>query len=389
VDFAETELRRRMNVTTLEQASVVQSLFQHLVGEPNSAKLPEDDRPTPPSSRLMMSIMTYLLRSRVAAGTFPQALQAAFACMFGTGANARLKSLGLQFTHRIFEIAAITPLTAVAPVFLSSILKIIRDSTANSQDRGLAVQAVGKLSLRCTKLFEEKVDLVSELFGLLATPDTFVRSCTFDALTMLRGAFKACNARTSQALLAVLEDAIASSDSQKRLLAVQYATELYSSSHMPSRYICLLASVDEKEDIKSEGERGLRRIKTASTTTSELFVDPNTEPVAFPEVIRFFHQHVNKLAESSQWSRASHVPPFEPLLFARILVYIRTCLGCSAEADEDETTFMLRTGGVQHRLVVVASYLQTVDMIEDLSSVIDEYIDLIDLAMVRRSRICS
>ena len=389
VDVAETELRRRLNAVSLEQPAVVSVLFRLLLGEPaTQGAAAEDQRTAPPGPKLLLVLVTQLLRSRATASTFPQAMQAAFTAMFSAG-HARARTLGLQFTHRIFELAPLPTLSTVAAVFLSSVMKIVRDASATSQDRGLAAQAVGKLSLRCPAVLSTRVDLLAELFEVCVGPDAHVRSCAFDALTMLSAAFKTPSEATAAAILALCSRYVQHNDSQARLLAARYCLELFPTTHMPSRWVCLRAAVDEREDIKAEGERGLRRVKAVSATTAEIVIDPHTQLVAFPDVVSFITDEIATLQASGAWSEATSAPPFDSRLLCRTLEFLRHALGVSADADEDETTFLLRTGSGQPRLYVIASYLQMLDMVPECSTTLDAYMRLLDLALVCMPMICS
>ena len=384
VDVAETELHRRLSPVVLEQPAVVSAMYRLLLGDPatQGTKASDDTRTSPPSTKLSTLLITHLTRSRLAPTMFPHALQAAFAAMFGAHGSPRFKTLGIQFTHRVFELAAASTLSTVAPVFLSSVMKIVRDAAASSQDTGLAIQAVGKLSLRCPASFASRADLLSELFEASVGSDSFVRSCVFDALTMMRSAFASPSEQTGAAILALCNQYILHTDNQARLLASQYAVELFPSQHMPSRWVCLQAAVDLKEDIKSEGERGLRRVKTLSATTSELTIDPLSQIVSFPDAVSFVANKVATKKASGTWLPSSYAPPFNGPLFSRVLTYLRHCLGVSGDADEDETTYLLRTGGTQPRLFMVSSYLQTLDMVPEYAAVIDGYLQLLDYALV-------
>lgn len=59
----------------------------------------------PSNTRIRLKLFPYILRSRGAANTIPQALQIVFDSLFGTAnfTNAKIKTYAIQFVHLVAE----------------------------------------------------------------------------------------------------------------------------------------------------------------------------------------------------------------------------------------------------------------------------------------------
>ena len=47
-------------------------------------------------------------------------------------------------------------------------------------------------------------------------------------------------------------------ENSRRLVAAQWARELFPFDHVPARYLCVVAAGDAKADVREEGRAGLR-----------------------------------------------------------------------------------------------------------------------------------
>jgi proteasome component ECM29 len=196
-------------------------------------------------------------------------------------------------------------------------------------------------------------------------------------------------------LIALLNKFVSREEQHARLLAVQFANVVFSKSDMPSRFVCLLAAGDNGLDIKEEVRRGLVRV------TNELERDPRaskkTEATLppFATAVRFVHgkmQHGLAVSETAAAVSAAAATgggapasaallPFHDPIFARLLLFLRSCLGLSGGVFEDEETNVLESGVVGGRLTAIANHLDELEMeatMQDTESVVEQYLQIIE-----------
>ena len=69
-------------------------------------------------------------------------------------------------------------------------------------------------------------------------------------------------------LEALLMESVASQQEAAKLCAAQWASRLFQLSHVPSRYVCVIAAGDAKLEVREAGSAGLQRL--ATTPSGEL-----------------------------------------------------------------------------------------------------------------------
>jgi proteasome component ECM29 len=103
VRVAELHIKRITSVDWNDQ-SIATRLFSLCLGEKINKKPNQriDCLNEPANTRIRLKLFPYLLRSRTAANTLPQALQLVFDCLFGIVAtNKKIKNYTVQFVHDI------------------------------------------------------------------------------------------------------------------------------------------------------------------------------------------------------------------------------------------------------------------------------------------------
>eukprot|EP00911_Craspedida_sp_UC1_P002946 UC1_evm1s2149 len=282
---AETELRRRnVDIEDTQVLAVYFNLFLGTVvnssaggggggaGGANAATPPPpppDERRQPGTTRHQAFILQQLLRSRRATNTLPYTLQIVFTALWGKGATERLRVLGMQFLHRVFELAPLTTLNAVAQLMLKQLLKLIEE-LPGARLEGLAYTALGKLAHRCPRAVAGDVSLVEKLFDELVREGTQVRTYVRDALSLMRGAYANAPEALWPRLVSVLETHVDAKEESGRMAVAQYAVAVFPPHHMPSRFLCLQLAGDTSEDVRQEAMRGLSRTRSTAAMTNPL-----------------------------------------------------------------------------------------------------------------------
>uniref|UniRef100_A0A383W1Y8 Proteasome component Ecm29 N-terminal domain-containing protein n=1 Tax=Tetradesmus obliquus TaxID=3088 RepID=A0A383W1Y8_TETOB len=289
----------------LESVALVGGLTALLLGDQDPGAPQPAAAPAGPA--LAVRIMQLLVRSVAAAQAFPAAPLVLSACMYGPASSPRLLRLGAEWAGWMFKHAPAHQLRAMAGPLLQRLLAALGLEGAEAGDamqvdgapagaggtavaglagsaeaRGHVFSALAQLSQRLPDLFQSDTALASRLFAALGAEPPGSRTALQEALGGLAAAMgqgiqgAAGTAGTGAAgtgaaagsggalppskveeLEGLLLSSISSEQAAVRLCAAQWAAKLFLRSHMPSRYVCLLAAGDAKPEVREAGLTGL------------------------------------------------------------------------------------------------------------------------------------
>nr|CAD7446900.1 unnamed protein product [Timema bartmani] len=155
-------------------------------------------------------------------------------------------------------------LTPVAGVLLSGLLKLIAEEDATL--KALAYSAAGKLGSRVPQLVNKDLVLLQTFFQALSEEEADVRLAVREALLNMVDAFgtpveagaKGEEESSHEVLMqALLASQVESEEPMARFVAVRYASTVFPATHVPSRYLLLLACGDSKDEVFTEALKSL------------------------------------------------------------------------------------------------------------------------------------
>ncbi|KAL1918775.1 uncharacterized protein VTP21DRAFT_2797 [Calcarisporiella thermophila] len=272
LDLAEDGLKR-LKKPDLEDKKTVEELYKlyqgSLFGKPNpqaAQSIPASVFRTPASPPLKHRILMYLSKSRTATNTMPAMVQVAFDCLYGAETTPKLRNQGMHFVQWSARMANSEIIRPIANVLVSGMLKFIeeqREMTGNDAEtlRGFGYVAIGLITKRVPDMFRTDIPLLSNLFSSVSTETANVRVSVQEALSLMIDVYKDFTEQVSQEDISqvesILEDNIDKNVHQARYSAVKYATSLFPFTHSMARYLCLLASADEKLEVRELALEGL------------------------------------------------------------------------------------------------------------------------------------
>nr|CAD7265676.1 unnamed protein product [Timema shepardi] len=259
-------------------------------------------------------------------------------------------------------------LTPVAGVLLSGLLKLIAEEDATL--KALAYSAAGKLGSRVPHLVNKDLVLLQTFFQALSQvgntapldlpppllilrssdgccycfqEEADVRLAVREALLNMVDAFgtpveagaKGEEESSHEVLMqALLASQVESEEPMARFVAVRYASTVFPATHVPSRYLLLLACGDSKDEVFTEALKSLYGSSKQKTPEGGSEEGPGSKMELPP-----FKEMACYLAEKSaartqntatRYTVGSHVLPYPPKTYAAMLNYLRLCLARSA-----------------------------------------------------------
>ena len=215
--------------------------------------------PSPP--QLATRALSLLSRSRAAAAAFPAAARAVDVTVFGT-APPTVAAAGAEYLVWILRHAPDDALAPRAPTVLSRLLAAVdapsEGGAVPTAARATAYQAIAALARRAPAcLAAAGPDAARTLFTALASEPAGVRAAAQEAVASAAAAYAGVTGDAAGALADLLLEAAASDDAAVRLCAATWAARLFTRSHLPSRWVCILASGDATLAVREAGEVGL------------------------------------------------------------------------------------------------------------------------------------
>ncbi|XP_078353041.1 LOW QUALITY PROTEIN: proteasome adapter and scaffold protein ECM29-like [Oculina patagonica] len=380
LDTGDHELKRISSSTDFENPKVVNKMFGIFQGTAfiagstqQAAQIPADQLRSPAGVRLKQRIYPYVLRSRRAADQFPACLQIIFDSLFGKELNGKLRVYAVQFVHHICLWSSDKVINMVGPVLLNGMTKLINEDKQDPKLRRLAYTAIGKLAKRLPQLFVKDVALIQRLFQALCQEESDTRLSVQEALSMMAPSYRKADATILALIESLILNYVQQETHQARLVAVQFANAVFPRTHISSRYVCMLAVADVKDDVKEEAKRGLRATQVVEQTSTEDSTSKSVLP-AFPDMVSFVAQKsLERLRSKSCYTAGTTALPFAPPVFSQVLLYLQKCLEhASGVTEEDRVKNCILPSVGQY----VAKLLAGVNTEDFSSSAVGRYIEL-------------
>ncbi|ELW70579.1 Proteasome-associated protein ECM29 like protein [Tupaia chinensis] len=273
---ADLELKSKQSLIDWNNPAIVNKMYKVYLGDiplktKEGAVLKPELKRDPVSTRVKLKIVPHLLRSRQAAETFPANIQ--------------------------------------DPKLLS-----------------MAYSAVGKLSSRMPHLFTKDIALVQQLFEALCKEEPETRLAIQEALSMMVGAYSTLEGAQRTLMEALVASYLIKPEVQVRQVAVKFASTVFPSDHIPSRYLLLLASGDPREEVHGEAQRVLRCLPGRNRKESS-----SKQMPSFPEMVYYIQEKAShRMKTPAKYMTGTTVLPFNPAAFGEIVLYLRMCLAHSA-----------------------------------------------------------
>ncbi|XP_036407220.1 proteasome adapter and scaffold protein ECM29 [Megalops cyprinoides] len=329
---ADLELKSKQSIIDWNNPLIINKMYKVYLGDiplktKEGAALKPELKREPVSTRVKLKILPHLLRSRLAAETFPANIQVVYDGLFGANTNNKLRSMSLQFVHHICVVCPETN-KPLGLMLLNGLTKLINEYKEDPKLLCVAYSAVGKLSSRMPQLFTKDIALVQQFFEAMCKEDPEVRLAIQEALSMMVGAY----AQLQGALLNLMEALVAAyigkPEVQVRQVAMKFASTVFAPDHVPSRYLLLLAAGDPREEVHGEAQRVLRALPTQSTEKE------GSKPMpSFPEMVSYIQEKAaQRMKTPAKYIVGTATLPFNPSAFGEIILYLRMCLAHSAGA---------------------------------------------------------
>jgi proteasome component ECM29 len=221
---------------------------------------PENKR-VPANTRIRLKLMPYLLKSREAAVQFPACIQVIFDLLFGTtgNTNAKLKLMAVSFIHHVIQHCPGQRLGAIGAVLLSALTRLVAEEGDNPKLRASCYVAIGKLGLKVPQLVNKDVTMIQTFFEAMSREDKETQLSVQEAMSLMAPSFRQMERGNMGFVEALLATYIEKDEPQVRLVAVQYAGEIFPLTHEASRYILLLGAGDTKEEVANQAKAHLYR----------------------------------------------------------------------------------------------------------------------------------
>ena len=254
----------------LEDPATASSLLRLVLGDPES--VPEPDRAAPAAPGLAARALGLLARSRAAAA--PPCFDAAAAAIGATvfaPASARpppaVAAAGAEFCAWTLRHAPATALAPRAATLLAALLAAVDGgdpvtgpaSGPAAAARAAAYQSVAALARRAPAALAADPGAAARLFSALAGELAGVRAGAQEAVSAAAAAYVGLDPSSdaATALASLLLDAVASPHEAVRVCAATWAARLFPRSHLPSRWVCVLAAGDASLAVRDAAAPGL------------------------------------------------------------------------------------------------------------------------------------
>ncbi|NWJ04505.1 ECM29 protein, partial [Crypturellus undulatus] len=329
---ADLELKSKQSLIDWNNPAIINKMFKVYLGD-IPLKTKEGTVPKPEmkresvSTRVKLKIVPHLLRSRQAAETFPANIQVVvYDGLFGANTNTKLRSLSLQFVHHICIICPESKIKPLGPMLLNGLTKLINEYKEDSKLLSMAYSAVGKLSSRMPQLFTKDIALVQQFFEALCKEETDTRLAIQEALSMMVGAYSNLEGAQRTLMEALVASYLIKPEVQVRQVAVKFASTVFPSDHIPSRYLLLLAAGDPREEVHGEAQRVLRTFPGKNEKESA-----GKQMPSFPEMVHYIQDKASqRMKTPAKYMTGTAALPFNPATFGEIVLYLRMCLAHSA-----------------------------------------------------------
>lgn len=336
--YAEHQLKRITEPSDWENAHVMNKLMSIFLGSvnlPGKPIIPPNDCRVPASLPLQLKIFPFLLKSRRSTNMFPACLQILFQLdqvEGGNQAKQKLKKFRVQFIHHLCEFSSDKVMNIISPILLSTLLKLVAAEDASELER-IMFLAIGKIAKRSPTLFQKDTTVIQRLFEALESTDPDTGLDILEALSLITKSCKDAAPQTLAMIEALVMNNVSHENPQCRLAAVKIVNILFHTNHVKSRYACLLASADLRNDVREEANRGLLAYSKNQRSDSNY----STKIPDFIEMVTFIHQMLHRGSGHKQsYVTVAGTLIFSPAVFINMLHYLHRCLSSSSGVTQED-----------------------------------------------------
>ncbi|KAG7212048.1 hypothetical protein KM043_012404 [Ampulex compressa] len=331
--LADVILKKKVSTLDWSSAQLVAPLYTLFLGTDALATQTEvkpEMKRLPASTRIRLKLLHYLCRVTNGGFIIPPCIQVVFDSLYGKNTSAKLKSLALQFTSIIVQQCSLAPLTRVAGVILSGMIKLISEEC--DTHKPMAYTIIGQLGQRIPSLVNKDFRLLRDLFQTLVSTDGDLESTVRDALMSITSAFvfNKDNDVNISGMHTLLSSHIKSTKTSVRFVAMHYAATVFPPDDAPSRYILLLACGDSKQEISSGAWKAL--YGTINNPDNEKRESQQIILPDFSKLVTYIH---NKMQTKMNTFAPEKITVDADTFFTRtvseIITYLRVCLAKSAD----------------------------------------------------------
>ncbi|KAJ8977536.1 hypothetical protein NQ317_010056 [Molorchus minor] len=184
-NLADDELKGSVDWSSLHISLPLFSLF---LGSQGKTIKPEHKKSSA-NTRIRLKLLAHLCKITGSGFAFPHCIQVIFDSLYGSHTNTRLKILALNFTANIIRHASEDSLEKVAPVLLSGLQKLIKESTDEILHAHTYV-VISMLAQRFPKIVYHDVGLLEMYFANLESSNPELRLQLRESLLNLIVAFQ-------------------------------------------------------------------------------------------------------------------------------------------------------------------------------------------------------
>ncbi|CAL7951979.1 unnamed protein product [Xylocopa violacea] len=336
-NLADLELKKiviTLDWSSMQLAAPLYTLFlgTEALGIQKEVK-PEMKR-LPAGIRIRLKLLHYLCRVTKNGFIIPPCIQVVFHSLEGDAkiTNAKLKLLALQFTSNIVQQCSLTPLSRIAGIILNGMIKLIFEGE-DVQHKMMAYTVIGQLGQRIPSVIDKNLNLLCHLFDTFVSTDGDLRRTVRDTLISITSAFilNKDDELNIPLMNVLLSNYIESPESNVRFVAMHYAANVFPSDDVLSRYLLLLASGDDKHEIKTEAKKalyGAMHKNESDKQESNQILLPN-----FQKLVGYIYSMMQARMPATgndKMNIENKVLPYSITVFTEIITYLRMCLAKGA-----------------------------------------------------------
>ncbi|XP_060528524.1 proteasome adapter and scaffold protein ECM29 [Cylas formicarius] len=328
-NLADMELKKVVGSVDWSLPTISQPLFTLFLGTKPSK--PEQVK-VPANTRIRLKLLTYLCKVTGAAFTFPASIQVIFNSLYGENTNTRLKTLALNFTDNLIRYAVGDSVGKVAPVLLAGLQKLVKEGEEVHQSQAYIV--TGKLAQKFPEVVFHDVGILELYFTNLETAAQEMKIQIREGLLSLIQAYKhdifskECDKDGRlDILFALVKVKMNSHEPVVRFVGVRTLATIFPPSHVPSKFLLLVATGDSAGDVSSEAFKAI--YGTARKNDIDFAKDGSKGvTLSFEELTKHVvnEADANMADKSKVVNFGNHALPFDVRTYAEIVLYLRLCL---------------------------------------------------------------
>uniref|UniRef100_A0A915BK96 Proteasome-associated protein ECM29-like protein n=4 Tax=Parascaris TaxID=6254 RepID=A0A915BK96_PARUN len=282
VEFVAESAMRKIDIgEAVKERQVVDKLYSLYLGNA-SKEIPRDEQLPCASVQLKLRILPLLIRSNLAATTFPLNIKVAFDGLFGGVSMPqpqKLQQLAAEFLLLLVRNCPSNFLPTFGPIIFSSLRKLINNCEYTNVV-AIAYQCFGLIGRNVPKLITKDMALLQETFDAIPSAPDDIAAAIVDCLITWLPTFCSLNDAAISGVLQTLISSYLQHDSGKcRLVALKYVEALVRSPAVEFRWMLCQACGDARDEMHREARRLLEL-----SISDQQFMPP------FEEMAQYLHK---------------------------------------------------------------------------------------------------